>query len=181
MSLQSVRIVETIAGKNTMGIELPNDKRQDVMLSEILSSPVFAEAKSKLTVALGKDIAGTPVVGDLAKMPHLLVAGMTGSGKSVGVNGMIMSMLFKATPEEVRFIMIDPKMLELSIYDGIPHLLCPVVTDMREAGQALNWCVAEMENATACSPTPVYAIWKASTKKSNKPKRQASRCSIRSA
>ena len=145
MSLQAVRIVETIAGKNTMGIELPNDKRQDVMLSEILSSPVFTEAKSKLTVALGKDIAGTPVVGDLAKMPHLLVAGMTGSGKSVGVNGMIMSMLFKATPEEVRFIMIDPKMLELSIYDGIPHLLCPVVTDMREAGQALNWCVAEME------------------------------------
>ena len=145
MSLQSVRIVETIAGKNTMGIELPNDKRQDVMLSEILSSPVFTEAKSKLTVALGKDISGTPVVGDLAKMPHLLVAGMTGSGKSVGVNGMIMSMLFKATPEEVRFIMIDPKMLELSIYDGIPHLLCPVVTDMREAGQALNWCVAEME------------------------------------
>ena len=145
MSLQSVRIVETIAGKNTMGIELPNDKRQDVMLSEILSSPVFTEAKSKLTVALGKDIAGTPVVGDLAKMPHLLVAGMTGSGKSVGVNGMIMSMLFKATPDEVRFIMIDPKMLELSIYDGIPHLLCPVVTDMREAGQALNWCVAEME------------------------------------
>ncbi|KLT72027.1 cell division protein FtsK [Neisseria arctica] len=145
MSLQAVRIVETIAGKNTMGIELPNERRQDVMLSEILSSPVFTEAKSKLTVALGKDIAGIPVVGDLAKMPHLLVAGMTGSGKSVGVNGMIMSMLFKATPEEVRFIMIDPKMLELSIYDGIPHLLCPVVTDMREAGQALNWCVAEME------------------------------------
>ena len=104
-----------------------------------------SEAKSKLTVALGKDISGTPVVGDLAKMPHLLVAGMTSSGKSVGVNGMIMSMLFKATPDEVRFIMIDPKMLELSIYDGIPHLLCPVVTDMREAGQALNWCVAEME------------------------------------
>ena len=145
MSLQAVRIVETIAGKNTMGIELPNEKRQDVMLSEILSSPVFTDAKSKLTIALGKDIAGTPIVGDLAKMPHLLVAGMTGSGKSVGVNGMIMSMLFKATPDEVRFIMIDPKMLELSIYDGIPHLLCPVVTDMREAGQALNWCVAEME------------------------------------
>ena len=145
MSLQAVRIVETIAGKNTMGIELPNEKRQDVMLSEILSSSVFTDAKSKLTVALGKDIAGTPVVGDLAKMPHLLVAGMTGSGKSVGVNGMIMSMLFKATPDEIRFIMIDPKMLELSIYDGIPHLLCPVVTDMREAGQALNWCVAEME------------------------------------
>lgn len=145
MSLQSVRIVETIAGKNTMGIELPNEKRQDVMLSEILSSSVFTNAKSKLTVALGKDIAGTPVVGDLAKMPHLLVAGMTGSGKSVGVNGMIMSMLYKTAPEDVRFIMIDPKMLELAIYDGIPHLLCPVVTDMREAGQALNWCVAEME------------------------------------
>ena len=145
MSLQSVRIVETIAGKNTMGIELPNDRRQEVTLREILAAPVFAEAKSKLTVALGKDIAGVPVVGDLAKMPHLLVAGMTGSGKSVGVNGMIMSMLYKATPDEVRFIMIDPKMLELSVYDGIPHLLCPVVTDMREAGQALNWCVAEME------------------------------------
>ena len=145
MSLQSVRIVETIAGRNTMGIELPNDRRQEVTLREILASPVFAEAKSLLTVALGKDIAGVPVVGDLAKMPHLLVAGMTGSGKSVGVNGMIMSMLFKAKPDEVRFIMIDPKMLELSVYDGIPHLLCPVVTDMREAGQALNWCVAEME------------------------------------
>ncbi|KPN73216.1 DNA translocase FtsK [Neisseria sp. 74A18] len=145
MSLQAVRIVETIAGKNTMGIELPNERRQDVMLSEILSSPVFTDANSKLTVALGKDIAGIPVVGDLAKMPHLLVGGMTGSGKSVGVNAMILSILFKATPEEVRFIMIDPKMLELSIYDGIPHLLCPVVTDMREAGQALNWCVAEME------------------------------------
>jgi len=128
MSLQAVRIVETIAGKNTMGIELPNEKRQDVMLSEILSSPVFTEAKSKLTVALGKDISGTPVVGDLAKMPHLLVAGMTGSGKSVGVNGMIMSMLFKATPDEVRFIMIDPKVVELSVYNGIPHLLIPVIT-----------------------------------------------------
>ncbi|MBF0804178.1 MULTISPECIES: DNA translocase FtsK [unclassified Neisseria] len=145
MSLQAVRIVETIAGKNTMGIELPNERRQDVMLSEILSSPVFTNAKSKLTVALGKDIAGIPVVGDLAKMPHLLVGGMTGSGKSVGVNAMILSVLFKAAPDEVRFIMIDPKMLELSIYEGIPHLLCPVVTDMREAGQALNWCVAEME------------------------------------
>ncbi|MFC5920068.1 DNA translocase FtsK [Neisseria weixii] len=145
MSMQAVRVVETIAGKNTMGIELPNEHRQDVMLSEILSSEVFNEAQSKLTVALGKDISGNPVVGDLAKMPHLLVAGMTGSGKSVGVNGMIMSILYKATPDEVRFIMIDPKMLELSIYDGIPHLLCPVVTDMREAGQALNWCVAEME------------------------------------
>ncbi len=145
LSVQSVRVVETISGKSTMGIELPNERRQEVTLREILSSPVFTEAKSKLTVALGKDISGIPVVGDLAKMPHLLVAGMTGSGKSVGVNGMIMSILFKATPEEVRFIMIDPKMLELSIYDGIPHLLCPVVTDMSQAGQALNWCVAEME------------------------------------
>ena len=145
LSMQSVRVVETIPGKNTMGIELPNEKRQEVVLREIFTSQVFTDAKSKLTVALGKDISGVPVVGDLAKMPHLLVAGMTGSGKSVGVNGMIMSMLFKATPEEVRFIMIDPKMLELSIYDGIPHLLCPVVTDMREAGQALTWCVAEME------------------------------------
>ncbi|WP_274585381.1 DNA translocase FtsK 4TM domain-containing protein [Neisseria leonii] len=145
MSVQSVRVIETIAGKSTMGIELPNERRQEVTLREILASPVFTGAEAKLTVALGKDISGLPVVGDLAKMPHLLVAGMTGSGKSVGVNGMIMSILFKTTPEEVRLIMIDPKMLELSIYDGIPHLLCPVVTDMSQAGQALNWCVAEME------------------------------------
>ncbi len=145
LAVQSVRVVETIAGKNTMGIELPNAHRQEVLLHEIFTADVFADAKSKLSVALGKDIAGDVVVGDLAKMPHLLVGGMTGSGKSVGVNAMIMSMLFKATPDEVRFIMIDPKMLELSIYDGIPHLLCPVVTDMREAGNALNWCVAEME------------------------------------
>ena len=145
LAVQSVRVVETIAGKNTMGIELPNEHRQEVLLHEIFTADVFADAKSKLSVALGKDIAGDVVVGDLAKMPHLLVGGMTGSGKSVGVNAMIMSMLFKATPDEVRFIMIDPKMLELSIYDGIPHLLCPVVTDMREAGSALNWCVAEME------------------------------------
>ena len=145
LAVQSVRVVETIAGKNTMGIELPNEHRQEVLLHEIFTADVFADAQSKLSVALGKDIAGDVVVGDLAKMPHLLVGGMTGSGKSVGVNAMIMSMLFKATPDEVRFIMIDPKMLELSIYDGIPHLLCPVVTDMREAGNALNWCVAEME------------------------------------
>ena len=145
LSMQSVRVVETISGKSTMGIEVPNEKRQEVLLREILSSPVFAAAPSKLTVALGKDIAGQPVVADLGKMPHLLVGGMTGSGKSVGVNAMIMSILYKAAPDEVRFIMIDPKMLELSVYEGIPHLLCPVVTDMREAGQALNWCVAEME------------------------------------
>lgn len=145
MSMPAVRIVETIAGKNTMGIEVPNDYRQEVLLQEIFTSDVFVQAASKLTVALGKDIAGAPVVGDLAKMPHLLVGGMTGSGKSVGVNAMIMSLLFKASPDEVRMIMIDPKMLELSVYEGIGHLLCPVVTDMREAGNALNWCVAEME------------------------------------
>ena len=145
LSLQSVRVVETIAGKTSMGIELPNERRQDVMLSEVFSSKVFNDAHSKLTVAIGKDIAGLPVVADLAKMPHLLIAGTTGSGKSVGVNAMILSMLYKAHPDEVRFIMIDPKMLELSVYEGIPHLLCPVVTDMKEAGQALTWCVAEME------------------------------------
>ena len=145
LSLQSVRVVETIAGKTSMGIELPNERRQDVMLREVFAAQVFNDAVSKLTVAIGKDIAGLPVVADLAKMPHLLIAGTTGSGKSVGVNAMILSMLYKATPEEVRFIMIDPKMLELSVYEGIPHLLCPVVTDMKEAGQALTWCVAEME------------------------------------
>lgn len=145
LMIQSVRIVETIPGKNAMGIELPNEERQDVLLYDILHSSAFTNAESKLTVALGKDIAGLPIIGDLAKMPHLLVGGMTGSGKSVGVNAMIMSILFKAKPEEVRFIMIDPKMLELSVYEGIPHLLCPVVTDMKSAGNALNWCVAEME------------------------------------
>ena len=145
LSLQSVRVVETIAGKSSMGIELPNDTRQNVMLAEILNAQVFQQAASTLTVALGKDIAGAPVVADLAKMPHLLVAGTTGSGKSVGVNGMIVSLLYRAQPDEVRFIMVDPKMLELSVYEGIPHLLAPVVTDMKEAAQALNWCVAEME------------------------------------
>ncbi|WP_082783576.1 DNA translocase FtsK [Snodgrassella sp. CFCC 13594] len=145
LSVQSVRVVETIAGKSTMGIELPNEHRQNVLLSEILTANVFQQASDKLTVAMGKDIAGIPVVANLAKMPHLLVAGTTGSGKSVGVNGMIASILYKAQPDEVRFIMVDPKMLELSVYEGIPHLLAPVVTDMREAAQALNWCVAEME------------------------------------
>ena len=145
LSLQSVRVVETIAGKSSMGIELPNDTRQNVILAEILNAQVFQQAASTLTVALGKDIAGAPVVADLAKMPHLLVAGTTGSGKSVGVNGMIVSLLYRAQPDEVRFIMVDPKMLELSVYEGIPHLLAPVVTDMKEAAQALNWCVAEME------------------------------------
>ena len=145
LSLQSVRVVETIAGTSSMGIELPNDTRQNVMLAEILNAQVFQQAASTLTVALGKDIAGAPVVADLAKMPHLLVAGTTGSGKSVGVNGMIVSLLYRAQPDEVRFIMVDPKMLELSVYEGIPHLLAPVVTDMKEAAQALNWCVAARE------------------------------------
>ncbi|MCC7005597.1 MAG: DNA translocase FtsK 4TM domain-containing protein [Ottowia sp.] len=145
LSLISLRVVETSPGKTTMGLELPNPKRQNVHLSEILGSEVFNNSHSLLTLALGKDIAGKPMVADLARMPHCLVAGTTGAGKSVGINAMILSLLYKATPEEVRLIMIDPKMLELSIYEGIPHLLCPVVTDMRQAGSALNWAVAEME------------------------------------
>jgi S-DNA-T family DNA segregation ATPase FtsK/SpoIIIE len=145
LSLVSIRVVETIPGKNVMGLELPNPQRQTVRLSEILGSKVYADTNSKLALAMGKDIAGNPVVADLAKMPHLLVAGTTGSGKSVGVNAMLLSILYKADPSEVRMILIDPKMLELSVYEGIPHLLAPVVTDMRQAGNALNWCVAEME------------------------------------
>jgi len=145
LSLVSLRVVETIPGKNLMGLELPNVRRQAVRLSEILGSEVYASGVSALTLALGKDIAGNPVVADLAKMPHLLVAGTTGSGKSVGINAMILSLLYKADPSKVRLIMIDPKMLEMSVYEGIPHLLAPVVTDMRQAANALNWCVAEME------------------------------------
>ena len=145
LGVASIRVVETIPGKTCMGLELPNPKRQMIRLSEIFNSPAFTESKSKLTLALGQDITGEPVVTDLAKAPHLLVAGTTGSGKSVGVNAMILSMLFKASPEDVRMIMIDPKMLELSIYEGIPHLLAPVVTDMKLAANALNWCVNEME------------------------------------
>ncbi|MBP6562812.1 MAG: DNA translocase FtsK 4TM domain-containing protein, partial [Neisseriaceae bacterium] len=145
LALQSVRIVETIAGKSSMGIELPNPERLNVGLRDIFDAPVFANSASKLTLAMGKDISGQPVVADLAKMPHVLVAGTTGSGKSVAINAMILSMLYKASPEEVRLIMVDPKMLELSIYEGIPHLLAPVVTDMKHAANALNWCVQEME------------------------------------
>ncbi len=145
LSLVSLRVVETIPGKNYMGLELPNQHRQIVRLSEILGSAVYADATSALTMGLGKDISGKPVVADLAKMPHLLVAGTTGSGKSVGVNAMILSLLYKTTPEQVRMILIDPKMLEMSVYEGISHLLCPVVTDMRQAGNALNWTVFEME------------------------------------
>ncbi|MEO0317625.1 MAG: hypothetical protein RL404_1302 [Pseudomonadota bacterium] len=145
LSLTSIRVVETIPGKNYMGLELPNPKRQIVRLSEIVGSKVYNDNASLLTVGLGKDIAGNPVVADLAKMPHLLVAGTTGSGKSVGINATILSLLYKADPNQVRLILIDPKMLELSIYEGIPHLLAPVVTDMRQAGHALNWAVNEME------------------------------------
>ncbi|MDN0081974.1 DNA translocase FtsK 4TM domain-containing protein [Crenobacter sp. SG2305] len=145
LSLVSIRVVETIPGKTYMGLELPNPKRQIVRLSEIVGADVYQNSDSKLTMAMGKDIAGTPIVANLAKMPHVLVAGTTGSGKSVAINAMILSLLYKATPAEVRLIMVDPKMLELSIYEGIPHLLAPVVTDMKHAANALNWCVGEME------------------------------------
>ncbi|ENO79821.1 DNA translocase FtsK [Thauera sp. 63] len=145
LSLVSVRVVETVPGKSCMALELPNPKRQTVRLSEIIGSKVYQDMASPLTVVLGKDIGGQPVVADLAKMPHLLVAGTTGSGKSVGINAMILSLLYKSEPDRVRLIMVDPKMLELSIYEGIPHLLAPVVTDMKHAANALNWCVAEMD------------------------------------
>nr|WP_240476446.1 DNA translocase FtsK [Marinobacterium rhizophilum] len=145
MAVLSVRVVEVIPGKSVVGIEIPNESRQTVRLSEVLNSKPYREASSKLTLGLGNDIAGNPVVVNLAKMPHLLVAGTTGSGKSVGVNAMLLSLLFKATPDEVRLMMVDPKMLELSIYEGIPHLLTPVITDMKEAAGGLRWCVAEME------------------------------------
>lgn len=145
LSVTSVRVVEVIPGKSVVGLELPNEKRELVSLSEVLATKNYDEAKSSLSLALGVDIAGVPTMVDLAKMPHLLVAGTTGSGKSVGINAMLLSLLFKATPEEVRLILVDPKMLELSIYDGIPHLLTPVVTDMKDAASALRWCVKEME------------------------------------
>ncbi|MFJ2331760.1 DNA translocase FtsK [Pseudomonas helleri] len=145
LAVTSVRVVEVIPGKTTVGIEIPNEDRQIVRFSEVLSTPEFDDAKSPVTLALGHDIGGKAVITDLAKMPHLLVAGTTGSGKSVGVNAMILSILFKSGPEDAKLIMIDPKMLELSIYEGIPHLLCPVVTDMKDAANALRWSVAEME------------------------------------
>ncbi|MGH8636691.1 MAG: DNA translocase FtsK, partial [Burkholderiales bacterium] len=145
LSVVSIRVVETIPGKSCMGLEIPNPKRQIVRLSEILSSKVYADMHSPITLALGKDIAGKPVVTDLARMPHMLVAGTTGSGKSVAINAMILSLVYKATPSQVRLILIDPKMLELSVYEGIPHLLAPVVTDMKQAAYALTWCVGEME------------------------------------
>ncbi|EGJ10493.1 MULTISPECIES: DNA translocase FtsK [Rubrivivax] len=145
LSLISIRVVEVIPGKNYMALELPNARRQTIRLAEILGSQVYHEAASLLTMGLGKDIVGNPVVADLAKMPHCLVAGTTGSGKSVGINAMILSLLYKAEARDVRLILIDPKMLEMSVYEGIPHLLAPVVTDMKQAANALNWCVGEME------------------------------------
>ena len=145
LSLVSIRVVEVIPGKNFMALELPNARRQTIRLSEILGSDVYNDSTSTLTMGLGKDIVGHPVVADLAKMPHCLVAGTTGSGKSVGINAMILSLLYKAEARDVRLILIDPKMLEMSVYEGIPHLLAPVVTDMKQAANALNWCVNEME------------------------------------
>ena len=145
LSLVSIRVVETIPGRTTMALELPNAKRQMIRLAEILGSQIYHDAQSQLTMGLGKDIVGAPMVADLAKMPHCLVAGTTGSGKSVGINAMILSLLYKAEARDVRLILIDPKMLEMSVYEGIPHLLCPVVTDMKQAANALNWCVGEME------------------------------------
>jgi len=145
LSVVSIRVVETIPGKTTMGLEIPNTKRQVVYLSEVLASQTYADVPSPLAIALGKDISGVPVCADLAKMPHLLVAGTTGSGKSVAINAMILSLLYKSTPNEVRMILVDPKMLELSVYERIPHLLAPVVTEMPKAAHALNWCVGEMD------------------------------------
>jgi DNA segregation ATPase FtsK/SpoIIIE, S-DNA-T family len=153
LSTVSVRVVEVIPGKPYVGLEIPNEVREIVSLGEIIKSEVYDELKSPLTLALGKDIGGKPVVADLARMPHLLIAGTTGSGKSVALNAMVLSLLYKAKPEHVRLIMIDPKMLELSVYEGIPHLLAPVVTDMKQAANALRWCVAEMERRYAVMAT----------------------------
>ncbi|MEW8349826.1 MAG: DNA translocase FtsK, partial [Candidatus Thiodiazotropha taylori] len=145
LSTVAVRVVEVIPGKSVIGLEIPNEYREMVFLSEVLQSETYESSKSPLTLALGKDIAGNPMCADLAKMPHALIAGTTGSGKSVAINAMILSLLYKSKPDEVRMIMVDPKMLELSVYEGIPHLLTPVVTDMQEAANALRWCVGEME------------------------------------
>ena len=145
LSVTAIRVVETIPGTSCMGLEIPNPKREIVRLSEIIGSQAYADMHSRLTLALGKDITGKPMVADLAKMPHLLVAGTTGSGKSVAINAMILSLIYKSTPAEVRLILVDPKMLELSVYEGVPQLLAPVVTDMRQAASALHWCVAEMD------------------------------------
>src|SRR6202022_20642 len=146
LSVLSVRVVEVIPGKSVMGLEIANEKRETVTLGEIVRSKAYDDMHSPLALALGKDIGGEPVIADLARMPHLLIAGTTGSGKSVGINTMILSILYRMPPERCKFIMIDPKMLELSVYDGIPHLLAPVVTDPKKAVLALKWTVREMES-----------------------------------
>jgi S-DNA-T family DNA segregation ATPase FtsK/SpoIIIE len=169
LSVISIRVVEAIPGKHTMGLEIPNPRRQMVKLSEILGSKAYHDTASPLTIALGKDIAGNPIVADLGKMPHLLVAGTTGSGKSVGVNAMILSLVYKADPSTVRMIMIDPKMLELSVYEGIPHLLAPVVTDMKQAASALNWCVGELLSAVGVRNLAGYNQKVRDAKKSGAP------------
>ena len=145
LGVGSLRIVEVIQGRETIGIEIPNADREDVLLGEVISSKVFEESKSPISLAYGKDIEGKPILEDLASLPHLLIAGTTGSGKSVALNSMLMSILYKATPKEVKLVLIDPKMLELSVYEDLPHLLTPVITDMSEAAHGLRWCVNEME------------------------------------
>ena len=145
LSVVSLRVVENIPGKTSVGIEIPNESRETIRLSEVLASQAYEESVSPLSLALGKDISGNPVVADLSKMPHLMIAGTTGSGKSVCINSLILSLVYKSTPEHVRMIMIDPKMLELAVYQGIPHLLAPVVTDMKQAANAFKWSIAEME------------------------------------
>jgi len=145
MKAQSVRIVAPIPGRGTVGVEVPNSSSSMVYFKEVLDSPEFRESGSKLALALGKDIAGKPVIADLTDMPHLLIAGTTGSGKTVCVNCLIMSMLYSMTPDEARFVMVDPKMVELAVFNGLPHLLCPVVTDAKKAAASLNWVVGEME------------------------------------
>ena len=179
LSAISVRVVEVIPGKSVVGLEIPNESRELVTLGEILKSKEYDESRSPLTLALGKDIGGNPVVADLERMPHLLIAGTTGSGKSVALNAMILSLLYKATTQHTRLIMIDPKMLELSVYEGIPHLLAPVVTDMKEAANALRWCVAEMERRYRLMAAVGVRISRASIAKSRKPWTPASPSSIR--
>jgi len=175
LSVISIRVVEAIPGKHTMGLEIPNPKRQIVRLSEILGSKAYHDSASPLTITLGKDIAGNPVVADLGKMPHLLVAGTTGSGKSVGVNAMILSLVYKSDPSAVRMIMVDPKMLELSIYEGIPHLLAPVVTDMRQAPARSTGAWAKWNGATSCCRRSACATSPATTRRCAMPRRPARR------
>ena len=179
MAVISVRVVEVIPGKSVVGIEIPNEKREMVRLSEVLSSEAYDRSSSPLTLALGHDIAGVPTVADLARMPHLLVAGTTGSGKSVGINAMLLSLLFKASPEEVKLILIDPKMLELSVYDDIPHLLTPVITDMKDAAGSLRWCVGEMERRYKLMAALGVETWPVTTAKLKMPSKQATPLAIR--